>query len=623
MLALASLALTAGACNGPGVGDTTAGTPSTRETSGDAGRLAGGSTTRPSAPDAAYLRQTLIYLADDAREGRGIGTAGLAEAARFISSEFADAGLEPLPGLDGFAQRFDVRVANRLGDATQVTVSGKPLEIGTAATALSLSGNGRFDAGVVFVGYGVASEEHNYNDYAGLDVRGKAVLMLRYEPHNAQGRSRFAEGDDASPRAALISKARLAEAQGAAAMVLVNPPMHRGKDELIAFDRALGGEVGIPVLQVTQAVADQILAAGGSANLETLQREIDSQGKPASRALGGVNIAGNVEILRQRSPVENVVAMVRGSGPLADEYIVVGAHYDHLGFGGQGSLAQTRGEIHNGADDNASGTSAMLALARRFADNPPGGRSLIFVAFTAEETGLIGSQRFVDQPPVPLEKIAYMVNLDMVGRIRNQTLLVGGMGTAPTLEQAVARADEASPLRVSDNGKGGMGPSDHMSFALRKIPVLFLFSGLHEDYHRPSDDPERINFAGLEAVVDFTEVLVRDLADERRELYVSTFDQNMHAMMGTGGGIRVQLGVMPVYGSDVAGLPISGTRADSPAARAGLREGDVLIEMAGKPIRNINDLTAILGEAKPGDEVTIRFNRGGQVMDTRATLTAR
>lgn len=594
------------------------------------------------------LKGSVQFLASDDLEGRGIGTGGLDKAADFIAGNFRKLGLQPLPGQDDYFQHFKMTTATRPGPETALKFidgdDAPAYEVGKDYTPLSFSGEKEFDAPIVFVGYSISNEGQNYDDYANVDVKGKVALAMRYEPHDNQGRSRFTGKESWSPSATLTVKARAAAAAGATALILVNPPaFHEDDDPLVPFARMYrGDQADIPIIQVRRAVADAWLAAAGAnEGLRALQRKIDDAGKPASFALPEADrIAGKVAIERVETDLKNVVAMAPGRGDMAQEYVVVGAHYDHLGRGGPGSLAPQEKEIHNGADDNASGTAAMLKIAEHFARHRSDGRSLIFAAFSAEEVGLVGSQNFVTHPPAPLGQIAYMVNLDMVGRIRKDVLYIGGHGTAPVFEASIARADEKSPLHFKSFGKGGFGPSDHMSFAMKRIPVLFFHSGQHRDYHRPGDDADKVNYEGLEQAADFAADVVSDLLSAPREQYVSAADANSMfggpggtdasapSMPSTGsasGGIRVSLGVVPDYAPDdeIKGLRISGTTPGSPADAAGLKEGDVITRIDNDKIASIYDLTAVLNNGKPGQKLKIVLLREGKRVEAAATLVAR
>ena len=571
----------------------------------------------------ADAKTTLSFLASDELEGRGIGTRGLDRAADYIADEFRKAGLRPAPGAKDYFQNFEMTSATEVGASTALTVGDRKFEVNKDFMPVSISAEGDFEGAVVFAGYGIASEQREYDDYAGLDVKDKIVLVMRFEPHDEKGKSRFT-GDDWSEEAHLTSKAKQAMDHGAAGVLLVTPPGHHEDEGLMPFARPLAQKRKVAMVQIKAAVADELLKRGGAPDLKTLQEKIDGSGKPASLALADVSVSGNVEIERKKAKVRNVVGLLPGAGPGANEYLVIGAHYDHLGYGGISSLAPTTRAIHNGADDNASGTTAIIQLAGRFASGPPPRRSMLFVAFTGEEEGLLGSEHFVDHPPVPLSDIVAMLNLDMVGRLKDETLQIGGNGTAAAFDPIIKKVDAGSPLKIKEIGKGGLGPSDHMAFGQKKIPVLFFFSGLHPDYHRPSDDVEKINCAGIGEIVDFVAGVAREVMGMPRQSYVAKFDsQSVHP--GTPSRSRVTLGVVPDYSAtdEGGGVRISGTSEGSPAAKAGLKEGDVITNFGDTKIDNLYDLSDALAKGKPGQVVKLKVRRGEQVVEMDATLAER
>lgn len=587
------------------------------------------------------IRADVKFLASPELEGRGVGTRGLERAADHIASRFASIGLRPLPGLDGYFHRFEMTVGSKPADSTSLRVNGTALELDTQFRPLAWSKRGTFSGSLAFVGYGVNAPEHEYNDFADVDLKGRVALLLRYEPHRPDGSSRFAsEGN--SKHARLYEKVRHCVEAGAVAVIIVNPPRHHdAEDRLLPFRGGGAARAGVPVLTVTRAVADGWLKALGKPDLDALQATIDATGKPHGLALDAVTLSGEVKIEPQRQDLSNVVALLPGKGRWKDEYVVVGAHYDHLGPGGMASLDPRGAAVHHGADDNASGTSALLALAERLAAKGGLERSILFIAFTAEESGLIGSARFVSESPVPLDRIVAMVNLDMVGRVRNDTLYVGGGGTADSFQRLLDAADSASPLTLKSMGLGGRGPSDHASFSGKRIPVLFLFSGLHEDYHRPTDTADKINYEGILETVKLTEQLVIDIVAGTRQQYVDRYDaQGINTNVGrqpvagrapatrpSTGPVaaddqrmparRVRLGVVPEFGGDETndGLRITGTSPNSPAARAGLQAGDKITRLGAYPIGNIYDLQEALSRLDPGQQVTIELVRRGKTIE--------
>lgn len=587
------------------------------------------------------LRGIVTYLASDGLEGRGIDTPGIESAAEYIRNKFVAAGLAPVPGLGSYFHEFEHTTVSGIAAGTSLSSGEEKYALGKDYTVLSSSAEGTFSGQVVFAGYGIASEK--YDDFAGIDVKGRVCLVLRFEPQDEMGNSRLAK-EGYSVHAHLRSKFKACADHGAAAVILVNPPGHKpGGDVLLPFARSYQeGPASIPVLQVTQKVAEAWVKRAGGTSLAEMEQKIDSTGRPASEALKDVSVSGKVGLDRTTRKLHNVCAYVPGSGSLASEYVVVGAHYDHLGMGGPGSLYQGGKAIHHGADDNASGTAAMIALAEQVAHDPglalrprswmaeEARRSILFVAFTAEESGLIGSSQFVQHPPVPLESVAAMLNMDMVGRVKNEMLYIGGAGTAGPFDAFVKRADEDSPLEFKEFGRGGFGPSDHMSFAAKKVPVLFLFSGMHADYHRPSDTADKINYEGLAQVVSVARELTLDLATMPKSEYLASADSANPHMMGvgsTGGGTgsRASLGVIPDYGTDISkgGVRITGTSPGTPAAAAGLKDGDVIVAFGDKKIDNLYDLTDALSAAKPGDKVKIKFLREGKEVAAEVTLAER
>jgi hypothetical protein len=580
-------------------------------------------------PDSVDPRDTVPFLASDALGGRGVGTAGLDTAALFISGEFRSIGLEPLPSLGGYYQPLMMTTATALGPNTTLDLGdGKSYVAREDFIPASFSRPGAFSGPVVFVGYGVsAGKEYVYDDYDGVDVGGKVALAMRFEPHDASGKSRF-KPDTWSEMATLGRKALTAAQHGAAALVLVTPWEYHGFDSLMTFNTHLmEGRATIPVIQVTRPVAEALLKRGEVKDLKSLQELIDTTGQPHSAELNNVSVSGNIDMKPTVMPVKNIVGVLPGVGPHADEYVVVGAHYDHLGTGRYGGTLGPRGAIYHGADDNASGTAAVLELASKMAAGGPRARSILFVTFTGEEEGLIGSEYFVEHPPVPLNKIVGMINMDMVGRLKNENLSIGGTGTAAGFDAMIAGAIAGSPMHLTNIGAGGLGPSDHMSFALKHVPVLFLFTGLHADYHRPTDTADKINYDGIDQVVEFADRLAEAMTTMPRQEYVLAADRfSMTIGTGSSGGEgaerKAYLGVIPDFDSSdsTVGVIIQGTMPDSPAAAAGLQGGDLLVQFNQIKLTNLMDLNQALVTARPGDAVTLKVLRGKESLELHTTL---
>jgi hypothetical protein len=606
---------------------------------------------RIAGPAELRLRTDVTFLADDAREGRAPGTAGIEAAADYIAGEFKQAGLVPAPGADGYFQPFALSGSPALGPVSFLglvssdAVSLLKAEPKVDFSPLAIGSSGKLQrVPIVFAGYGITAKDESkkldYDDYAGLDVQGKAVLILRREPQQDQDNSPFA-GKRNSDYATFRHKATNAFQHGAAAVLMVNDGFSlKGgtvKDELLGFTAA-GSELNskLPFVMLTRGFADKLLAGAGLPDLDTLERKIDNDLSPRSAELKGWSLDLGVDITRPSITTRNVVGVLEGAGPLADETIVVGAHYDHLGRGGllSGSLAFLSKDIHNGADDNASGTAMILELARRLARRPdPLPRRVVFIAFSGEERGLLGSKHYVEHPLYPLASTVLMANFDMVGRLNDKhELTLYGTGTTPgldTLVDALGKSGGFTVKKIAD----GHGPSDQESFYLKNIPVLFAFTGNHRDYHRPSDDTERINFPGMARIADLAELLLLDVTRrplrpefvkvERRRNAASGGDHATAA--GDPGRVSVSayLGTIPSYDDETKGVKLEGVREESPAEKGGLRGGDIIVGFGGKPVATIYDYTESLGRYRPGDTVEVVVQRGGKDVTLKVTLGKR
>lgn len=582
------------------------------------------------------MRGSVTYLASDELEGRGIDTAGINLAAAYIAGDFMGSGLLPLPGAKDYFQRFQMSTVEGIAPETSLSIDGTPLKLKETYIVLSFSAEKSFNGPAVFVGFGITSDKHHYDDYAGIDVKGKVAVAWRYEPMDKNGKSLFGKGGEWTELAHLNTKAKTAADHGAVALILANPPRAKEKEFLLPFAHSYQeSSAAIPMFHIKRKFAEPWIKNATGKDAKAVEDQIEDGLHPASTSLKDVAVSGKVALQRKTRELKNVIGYLPGAGPHADEYVVIGAHYDHLGRGGPGSLAFNSHAIHHGADDNASGTAAVMELAREFGRGYARGerwpRSIVFICFTAEEEGLIGSAHFVNHPPIPLNKIAAMLNLDMVGRLRKEELLVGGAGTAPSLQHLLDQSDAGLALKLKDSGKGGLGPSDHMSFAIKKVPVLFFFTGLHADYHRPTDTSDKINFDGMEQVVDFSKRLIVAMTNMPKEQYVSAADAHSMSMgfgvgSSPGGERRATLGVVPSYGEEepnLKGVKITGTTDGSPAAKAGLKENDVLVAFNGKTLDNLMDLSTALAESNPGDKVKLKVLRDGKEIIIEATLAER
>lgn len=587
------------------------------------------------APDPAAVeryRGHVEFLAAPEMRGRGAGMPELDRAAEYIAQAFREAGLAPAGDGESYFQPFEVTTGARMGQRNSLRVERNrgpsELELGEDFLPINFSASGEVEGEVVFAGYGATAEEFDYDDYARVDVQDKIVLLLRYEPDHFRADNGARRGRRYTRHSHLIAKAIQARNRGAKAVLLANGRSGSGRgDRLIRFGSVSGpSDAGIPMVHVKNRVAEGWLRGSGR-SLRLLQRDIGASRQPQSFALASsLRLKLSVDVEHERAVVKNVAGYLPGE---TDDYLVVGAHYDHLGLGSQSSLAPSKvGEVHPGADDNASGVAAILELARGYAARAePLRRGLLFLAFAGEEIGLLGSSHWVDHPTLPLERAVAMFNFDMVGRIENRKLYVGGLGTSEPLKAMVERAAEAHSLRV-DASRSAASSSDHTSFAAKKIPVLFFFSGLHSDYHKPGDVPAKIE---AEAAVEMLGMAARLLDEvsalpERLQFAASAPASSAGPHSGAdpgSGGYGPWFGSIPDFGEIPEGVKFADVRAGSPAAQAGLQGGDILIRWNEAPIQNLYDFTYALRDSEVGDVIEVRFLRDGKERSAEVTLAER
>jgi hypothetical protein len=451
-------------------------------------------------------------LTDKAFKGRGSGSPELDLAAKFLSKEFRKAGLRPM-GTSGFLQPFAMSVKATLGPHNELsyTLSGRRTDVKAVEgfTPYSFSSSGVVQGPVVFAGYGITAPEYGYDDYAGIDVRGKVVLLLKHEPQEFEAASVF-EGRVYTEHSQLFSKALNARAHGATAIVYVNDTANHGSDTMEKFVSLPGpADAGIPFVQISSEHAEIWFSATNRAFRET-QEYIDRNLKPNSFPLASdLRVALRADVEHTARDVNNVVGYIPG---VSDEYVIIGAHYDHLGLGEQYSLAPEKaGTVHPGADDNASGVAGVLALARYFGSHPRPPRGIVFIAFAGEELGLLGSVHYANHPLLPLDRAQLMINMDMIGRIRENKVMVGGAAPGTPMRGLLDALGPKYNLDLDLSDTSVYGSSDHTSFKSKQVPTLFFFSGLHADYHRPTDTWEKIGAAAtvrlLRLIADLTMVV--------------------------------------------------------------------------------------------------------------------
>jgi hypothetical protein len=491
---------------------------------------------------------------------------------------------------------------------------------------LGFSTSARLHAPVAFAGYGITAPGYEWDDYAGLDVRDKLVLVLTQEPGEMDSTSRF-DGSVNTPYAELRTKAINAREHGALGLLVVNGPQNHSGEPLRA-PRAEGAgymSSGLLAASISERVAEAILSPAGL-TLADAQRAIETSGAPHSLSCPE-SLTLTVTLRRSKSSTRNVAGILHGRD--TTRAMVIGAHYDHLGYGGDNSLAPDRHVPHVGADDNASGVAAMLGVARRLGARAATGwrprHDLVFCAFTGEESGLLGSSHLVDDPPVPLAQVEEMINMDMVGRLRNNQLMVMGNGTAdefPAMVRNVNRAAGRDSFELHTSSDG-YGPSDHSSFYKKQIPVLMLFTGAHADYHKPTDTWNKIYGQGLLRVSGFACTLVESLDARPRVHYRKAEADSSMGRIAGGGGYGSYLGTIPDYMQTEGGVLLSGVRSGGPAAVAGIQGGDVIVKFDGVRIDNIYDYTYALRSRKPGQEVRITVKRSSAEQEFLVTLGRR
>ncbi len=563
--------------------------------------------------DAGAIQKDIAYLASPELEGRMTASPGERKAEAFIEKHFRADGL-----CDVTQQPFEFQSGVGLGRNNFFEATLGAEKAGGAVDAdfvpLALSGNGEVEGEVVFAGYGIVTQ--GYDSFAHLDVKDKIVLVLRFQPEAATEKER----ERLRHFAPLRLKAMMARERGAKALLVTTGPSSLPHDQLIPR----GGDgsfadSGIVAAQLSRKMAERIFTAGGK-DLKTAQDALDKLETQGGFALTGVRVKMRVDLKKQTATGHNVFAFVRaGAGDRLNETVVVGAHYDHLGYGGENSLGSGFEEIHPGADDNASGTAGVLELARYFGPRAKSlRRDVLFACFSGEELGDLGSSAFCKNPPVPMSNIVTMVNMDMIGRLTDRRLALQGAGSSDVWPRLMERFAAGLPLCVMLSNDPYL-PTDSSSFYQAGVPAVNFFTGSHRDYHRPSDTADKINAPGEATVLELVRRVVEDLATRPgRPRFEKVAERSP---MGVGRDtLRAYLGTIPDYSEgDRLGVKLSGTRSGSPAEKGGLRAGDVIVKFGGKQIRNIYDYTYALDGAKIGQPVEIVVQRDGK--DVTLTVT--
>jgi len=576
------------------------------------------------------IRDNLKYLASDELKGRFPGTEGIENAAKFIEEKFKTFGLKNFN--NSYRQEFLVTTALKATENNSVVFENivqrvglpenkwprmkMPWVLGKDFSPLSFSENGKASGEVAFVGFGITAPELNYDDYEGIDVNGKVVIIISDSPDGERKEGQFSRYSD------MRYKATNAKNRGASGIIMIRIQ----GDSMNVFERLeyvnFAKNSGIIAVQAQRQSLTKFFPKNKV--LIELEDSIVKYKKPKSFVLPNVTVEINVDLEDIKSPTYNIIGYVEGTDEkLKDEYIVIGAHYDHLGYGGPTSRYKgMKEQIHNGADDNASGVVGLIELASYFANNPTK-RSIVFASFSAEEMGLLGSSYFVKNSPMELNKIITMINLDMIGRFKNE-LTIFGYNTGSSFEKYIDSFAVYLGLKTV-KATDAYGPSDHMSFYIAKIPVMMIFTGIHEDYHKPSDDWDKINYDGMIKIINFNSKLIKSIANDelRPVLKEIKMESTEHRSTRDGQYSNVYFGIIPGFEESPLGCKINGATPGSPADKAGLKPNDIITEMNNTKIKNLYDFMYKLRELNPGDKVEVKYIRDDKEYKTIVEVVAK
>lgn len=564
------------------------------------------------------IQYHINYLASEELEGRMTGTPEVYKAAIYLQNEFDRYGLYPFFD-QSFLQEFPFIAGIELGKNIRLAIKSdkinKELKVKTDFIPLSFTDNLSISGSLVFAGYGISATDLSYDDYDGLDVKNKIVVVLRDHPDKKNPHSQFEK------YSSLRFKTTTAREKGASGIIFIND-FERDTDELIPlkYDNA-SSITDISAINMKRSYIEELFSAE-TKNLKTIVESINNDLKPNSFSFKSATVDARVEVNKIEKSCWNVAGFIPGNNPAyTNEYLVIGAHYDHLGWGDHNSLYM--GDvpmIHFGADDNASGTAGLLELAEKFMSvKDQLNRSIVFAAFSGEELGLLGSAYMVNNFPVPISDVVTMINMDMIGRLNDKNdLIVYGTGTSSSWKD-ILNNKNTYDLNLTFNDEG-FGPSDHSSFYGKQIPVLFFFTGTHSDYHKPSDTADKINAKGQERILRFVYDVAKEIVQKETKPDYIAVERKDRGRMTTG---RVWVGTIPDFAGEVDGYKLGGVTEGSPADKAGLKTGDIITAFGGKKISNIYDFTYAIGSHVPGDKVEVVFMRGEQELKVEIELTSR
>ncbi len=617
-------------------------------TVGSAGVLGAGAESALYSPEA-YLHH-VKYLSDDALMGRLAGSPGGIATTEYVASQFASIGLRPA-GLDGtFYQPFIVRALKSFErEAAHLEIVGgaDAGAVEESWAVMPFTSIGGAAGPLAFAGFGISAPDYEYDDYAGFDATGKVLLVLRGEPTRDDPDARFG-GKDPSSHALFSTKARAAAERGAAALLIVNERERSDPDELYRWsDRDARQSYALPMAHISRELAGAWLEAAGLPGLDVLEDGYERCG--GLSAIDVPDVFVSLETGTSRVEGRNVLGMLPGDGS-TDEVIVIGAHHDHVGFVSPMMRRDAPPEIHNGADDNASGTAGVIELARALACGPPLRRNVLFMTFDAEELGLLGSKHFVEDPTIDLANIVAMINFDMIGRAENQNLTVFGTASGDTFSDELASAAEAVGLYYQAPVPAGtiFRQSDHASFYDEDIPVMFGSTMLHPQYHQPEDDWELVDSEGAVQLLEAMGRVVASIANAEEPPAFAQLEQDRsrprdrlaaaRERAADSGGARsvegagesrgddapamprVRLGIVPSYDDPGPGLLVQSVAPDTPAAKGGMKDGDRIVKIATSDVTDIYGYMSAVRALRPGDSAEIVVQRGPDQVTLKVTF---
>jgi hypothetical protein len=526
------------------------------------------------------IQSHVNYLASDRLEGRGTGSPGEKLSAEYIAKQFKKSKVSPKGENGGYFQEFDITTLRMAKDSTALSFNGLPLKLFSDFYPLSFSSNRKtVESKIEVVGYGISAPELNYDDYSGKDIKGKVVVINISTPDSQQAHSKYIN------YLSLESRVKTAVKFGASGVIFINT----------------GNSKDNPSGEMSKNIKPSAIPVFFLINSQYILYYP-----------GGLPVKMKADIFSISATAHNVVAFKNNK---AKHTVIIGAHHDHLGFGEiKGSREPESNAIHNGADDNASGTSALIELSKLLKKKKYKKFNYLFIAFSGEEMGLLGSKYFVENPTIDLDNATFMINMDMVGRLK-ETLLIYGTGTSPSWKDIINTiSQDSSAIRKIKTSESGIGSSDHTSFYLDSIPSLHFFTGQHDEYHKPSDDIALLNLNGEVKVIGKILQLIAITPSPNKLVFTKTKDEDSRR------SFKVTLGIMPDYVYDSEGVKIDGVKDGKPAALAGLLKGDIIISLAGEKIPNIEAYMKILGKLDKGQKVEVIYIRNGSTLTSEIQL---